>query len=430
MRGFVRAGVVPLAGLLLACGSTPVAVHTASPSASASPVAQSPSEEPSPTPPASASASPSPSAEPSPSSEPSAAPLKAAVSCRAKPAAGASLVLLGRDVYVDIASSAQLYDVTNPLAPRLVCTIANTSSHLLAGDALEYLRPTAAGTTDVVVRSISTGAETVSATLPFATRTAAWTPDASEVAYIQRVPPGPTDYSDKFIVWLFTAGHLAQLYSYPTGIGDCICRFGLPQPVLAISPDGQYLVSGWIAGKGSAPLVAYRLSDRKQVATFDITEYAALWAATGHRLFLVGVAGLAPCCVKSWTPESGLGSLPNAVQWFYGPSLSPGGAQVAFTAYPDPNNQASPRVYLYDLNGQKTSLLVDKPRAEAAFVKDDWVWYDEEVACTDCGVGTQPSGRIFAMQLSTHTESLVTFAAGEAPYTNAPWAPAEYWPAT
>src|SRR5579864_2961853 len=109
MRGFVRAGGVPLAAVLLACGSTPVAVHTASPSASASPIEQSPSQHASP----SASPSASASAEPSPSSEPSPSPLPVAVSCHGTPAGG-SLVLLGRDVYPDIASTADLYDVTNP----------------------------------------------------------------------------------------------------------------------------------------------------------------------------------------------------------------------------------------------------------------------------------------------------------------------------
>jgi len=425
MRGFVRAGAVPLAALLLACGSTPVAVHTGSPSASASPIEQSPSQQASPSASPSSSASP----EPSPSSEPSPSPLPVAVSCHGAPAAGGSLVLLGRNEYPDIASTADLYDVTNPLAPRLICTIANTSSHLLSGDTIEYLRPTAAGTTEVVVRSIATGVETTSVTLPFATGVAAWTPDGATVAFWQRVPAGPSDYSDHIAVWLFAAGHLAELYSYPLGIGDCICRFGLPRPVLSISPDGQYLVSGWFAGKGSAPLVAYRLSDRRQVTTFDSSVYDALWGETGHHAYLVGFTGLTPCCVESWTPESGLASLPNAIQWFFGPSLSPGGTHVVFTAYPDPSNQASPRVYEYDLTGQKTTMLIDQPRAEAVFVKDGWVWYGEEVACTDCPGATEASGRIFAMQLSTHTESLVTFAAGEQPATNALWAPAEYWTA-
>jgi hypothetical protein len=424
MRRHVLAAALPLATLLLACGSTPVAVHTAGPSASASPAAQSPSLQ------ATSSPSPSPSAslQASPSSEPSTPPLTVTVSCHGKPAGGA-LALLGRDVYPDFASAADLYDVTNPLAPRLICTIGNTSSHLLSNDTIEYLRPTTADKTEVVVRSITTGVETTAATLPFATRTAAWTSDGAVVAYRERVPAGPNDYSDHFAVWLFAAGHLAQLYSYPTGIGDCICRFGLPHPVLAISPDGQYLVSGWIAGKGSVPLVVYRLSDRRQVATLDASVYNALWAGSGHRLFLVSFSGVTPCCVQSWTPEAGLSPLPNASQWFYDPSLSPGGGQVAFTAYADPSNQTSPRVYVYDLAGQQTRLLIDQPRADGVFVKDDWVWYGEDVVCADCPNGTTPSGRIFAMQLSTHAESLVTFTPGEQPQTGAPWSPAGYWPA-
>jgi hypothetical protein len=104
------------------------------------------------------------------------------------------------------------------------------------------------------------------------------------------------------------------------GIGDCICRFGLPGQVLSISPDGQYIVAGWIAGKGSEPLAVYRVSDRTRVATLDNSAYRAIWDRAGHRLFL----SLFGTPAISWTPEAGTSSLTGAADWSYVSCIDPG----------------------------------------------------------------------------------------------------------
>ena len=64
-------------------------------------------------------------------------------------------------------------------------------------------------------------------------------------------------------------------------------------------------------------------------------------------------------------------------------------------------------------------------RSQVVFVKDGWVWYFEEVACTACAGGTKPSGKVFAMNLSGGAETPVAFAAGEAPPD---LEPGEFWP--
>src|SRR2546428_6093103 len=119
-------------------------------------------------------------------------------------------------------------------------------------------------------------------------------------------------------VWLCAQRRTALLSPYRTGVGDCICRFGLPHPVLAVSPDGQYLVSGWFAGKGSEPLAVYRVSDRSRVTLFDPSVMGAFWDRSGHRLFLVSVA---PTAAQSWTPEAGVSRLAGAPAWAYLPGL-------------------------------------------------------------------------------------------------------------
>jgi hypothetical protein len=113
--------------------------------------------------------------------------------------------------------------------------------------------------TDVILHSIGSGNESVMAKFPFDKAFGSWLPDLSTMAYTM---PGPDNsFGATTQVWLYSQQRTALLYTYQVGIGDCICRFGLPSQVLAISPDGLYLVAGWLAGNGSAPLAIYRLSD-------------------------------------------------------------------------------------------------------------------------------------------------------------------------
>ncbi len=44
-----------------------------------------------------------------------------------------------------------LYDVTDPVRPRLLCKIAYTSAHLFTQDTFEYLKPVSATETDVIL---------------------------------------------------------------------------------------------------------------------------------------------------------------------------------------------------------------------------------------------------------------------------------------
>jgi Tol biopolymer transport system component len=279
----------------------------------------------------------------------------------------------------------------------------------------------------VILHSLGSGNESIAAEFPFEATSSAWLPDGSVMAYTAH--PNPDDPSLQ--VWLYSQRRFDLVYTYRLGIGDCICRFGLPPQVLSISPDGQYLVSGWIAGKGSEPLAVYRVSDRARVATLTSDVYGAFWTRSGHGLFLIRFG--APSQV--WTPEQGVTSLPGAASFSVLPGPSPDGNVIAYTAYPDPNNQVNPRVWTYDLKAGTTRMLVDKSRTQVIFVKDGWVWYLDEVACTsNCAGGSMPSGKVYAMNLSSGVEQQVSFAAGEHPFTQggyADWfvfAPGEFWP--
>jgi hypothetical protein len=330
-----------------------------------------------------------------------------------------------------------IYDVTDPLHPRLVCTIGATSAHLFTGDTFAYLRPVSETATDVILHSIGSGNESKVASFPVnltdpglnAVRDEAWTPDGSLLAYTVA-----DENTNTVKVWLYSLGHARMVHQYGLGIGDCICRFGLPPAVLAFSPDGEYLVDGRLAGKGSTPLTVIRVSDGALMYTADISDYNAVWNRAGHQLFLMGSG------IQSWTPESGAqGMLGNP--WSFLPSLSPDGSTVAYTAYSDPATQLQPRVYTYDVKSQRPHLVVSGMRTQILFVKDGWVWYLEERACTStdqCTGGTVPTGNLFAMDLATGVEQSLSFAPGENPTALSgamgSWlgvfSPGEFWPSS
>ena len=328
-------------------------------------------------------------------------------------------------------ASRLIYDVTDPLHPRLVCTITGTAVHLVTGDTFAYLKPVSQNETDVMLHSIASGNDSKTASFPVNLTDTnlnevvdeAWRPDGNLLAYTVS-----DENTETVQVWLVSGGQTRAVHQYGLGIGDCACRFGIAQAVLAFSPDGAYLVDGWVAGKGATPLTVIRVSDGAVVYTADISVANAVWSPTGHQLFLIGNG------MQTWTPETGALVMQGS-PWSILPSFSPDGSTVAYTTYTDPETQLQPRVYDYDLKAQQTHLLVDKLRTQVLFVKDGWVWYLEERACSstdNCAGTTAPTGNVYAMQLSTGAEQPVTFAAGEGPVHPGEWTPftpGEFWPA-
>lgn len=322
-----------------------------------------------------------------------------------------------------------LYDVTDPIHPRLICNISNTSAHLVMDGNVEWLKPISENQTDVVISSLN-GNDNRAGSFPFRVTSGSWLPDRSVMAYSRRVAGDST-----IEVWLYANQQTVHLYTYPVGIGDCVCRFGLPPEVLAVSPDGQYVVAGWEAGKGSLPLVVFRVSDHSLTTTLNPSVMFAFWDRTGHRLIL---QRFGRSLAQTWTPETGFVDVAASEGWSYLPGLSPDGSQVAYTAYSDPNFR-EPRVYVYDRKTFSTRTLVDQLRTQVVFVKADWVWYLEERACVvadSCPGSTLPTGKVFALQLPSGKEIPVSFAAGEDPITQAgdagwlAFGPGEFWPAT
>src|SRR6266853_2544995 len=116
-----------------------------------------------------------------------------------------------------------LYDVSDPLHPRLLCRISYTSAHLFTGDTFEYLKPVSATETDVMLHSLGSGNESHAGKFPFYVTSGSWLSDQTVMAYTMpqaadnaNFPSGGTQ------VWLYAQRRTALLYTYRTGIGDCI----------------------------------------------------------------------------------------------------------------------------------------------------------------------------------------------------------------
>jgi hypothetical protein len=405
IRNLSAASVVALL-VLTACGSRaggtpPTALARSSASPTGTPIS---------TPPATASASLSASASPAPTAP------GLSVDCKTGIAAQ-NLVLLGRE-----SGGFLLYEVSDPVHPRLVCRIAGSAAHIVSAASIAYLKPVSSKT-DVIVRALQNGAETRVATFPFSAQespfaSASWWPDGSLLAYTASVDnPGAGSNAQ---VWLYANHVLKPLASYPWPLSDCICRFGFPPQENALSADGQFVLSGWPVGKGAEPFVVSRVADRSQIRVFDLSVIQATWDRTGHRLFLIGQNG-----VQSWTPEAGVTALAGSKQWMFAPSLSPDGSQAVYTAYVD-QAQTQLRVFLYDLRSATTRQLSGQPRTQVLFVKGGWVWYLDEATCQQgqpsCPPwGSSPSGKIYAQDLASAHETEVNFASGESPAITTDW---------
>lgn len=311
-----------------------------------------------------------------------------------------------------------LYDVGDPLHPRAVCKILNTWPTIVTGTTFEYLVPRADGTTDVVLHALGSNNEstvaTVKADLFHAYESwyggVAWNATSASLAYLAA---GGADANGLSVtdVWLATASARTKLYSYSVPGKDAFGRPGFAPETLAFSPDGAYLAAGWSVAT-SLPRV-FRVSDGANVGPTLPSDFRfAFWARTGDTLYLVGDTE-----VSTWSPGGAVTKI-SSTSWILEPNFSPDGKQIAFTVVTS-THQVRP--YVFDTSAGTNRLLTDQPRSSVVFVKDGWVWEDEEKTCvpaTDrpCFDPTEPDGKVLAMELATGRESTVTFAAGESTY--------------
>lgn len=350
---------------------------------------------------------------------------QASVSCTQGGSIG-SLALIGPP------REERIYEVSDPLHPRLLCRATGTTAHLWTSDTFMYLRPVKENESEIVLRSLGSGNETKVGTFPSQDVNGSWLADGSAATWTSKV--GQASNGTLLVqVWLYAEGRTTMVSTYSLPGVDSFGRPGLAPPIDDLSPDGQYLIAGWqIVSKPGTPsaLRLFRVSDRTEIPlSTPSTPRLAFWPRKGHSLYIVEADR-----VQSWSPDRGLQDLPGAGPWVMSPNFSPDGSTVAYTSL----QEGGPRVSTYDLAAQRSRLIIDKPRSQAVWVKQDWVWYLEEAPCVQtpsqpCFDPSSPTGIVLARNLVTGDGGTVSFAPGASFGQPGNWSalePGDLWPLT
>ena len=300
-----------------------------------------------------------------------------------------------------------LYDVADPVHPRLVCRGNNTEVHLVDANAMAYTK--AVGNRFFIVRrNLTTGAESQVAQLranPNLT-TIAWTSNGLLQLYTTAVQR--TNGKWLVSVHLWSKGADRVLYTFESGVGDANGRWAATL-MLEFSPDHAYIaLSDSSFTPTSYNVRIFSVAGGRQrlvTATPGLHSLGGTWIAKDRFVWATGTGK-----VMQWTPTGGAALL-RSEHWF-GPTSSSDGRWLAGTLLTDPSK---PRVLIVPAGGGKTfqtSGLASSP----GFVTPTVVWYAEEGPLTDGGgIDTWPNGTVHAFDLTNESDRVVQFGAGEAP---------------
>jgi len=183
---------------------------------------------------------------------------------------------------------------------------------------------------------------------------------------------------------------------------------------LEYSPDDKYLlmVDTFVGNQGQAPetgqFLVLRTADNSVAflppSGTSANATMATWARHSNRLYYRDAVG-----VRTWDAEvHSVGTLAGGLHW-YDPAASPDDRWLAYT---DIDANFVPHVKLYDLQGNSSVTTAPAPRSHPIFITGDTLWYLEEQACTsEClGGPSQPSGKVFAYNLTTKSETTLPFS--------------------
>jgi hypothetical protein len=333
----------------------------------------------------------SPTPSPTPSSQPTPAPTggSAKVSCTGGPGAAMAVV-----------SGQFVYDVSDPIHPRLVCRTSNTYLHI-DGNAIVYTT-VAAKKVYVVRRDLTTGVESSVGLLPAApVGSKSWTSDGSLEVYTTSQKRANGTYLVTVHIWSNGADHV--LYAIDPGFGGLEGRWAA-LPTVEFSPDHAYIaVSDSTFSINSHSLRIFSVADQKRVLLSSAATLGGTWTANDHFVW----ATTSPS-VMQWTPTGGATAL-RPERW-HGPSSSSDGAWLAATLL---TNYAKPRVLIVPVAGGKTfqTGLGSAP----TFVTSSVVWYAEEGPGTVVDPTSAPNGTVRSLDLTSGSDRVVSFRTGEKP---------------
>jgi hypothetical protein len=340
--------------------------------------------------------SPTPTSQPAPTPTPTPAPTggSASVTCSGGPGA-AMAVVAGQFVY----------DVSDPIHPRLVCRTSNTYFHLLDGNAIAYTT-IAARKVVIVRRDLTTGAESRIGQLPADPHGAkSWTSDGSLEVYSTFVPLANNRALVSVHLWANGTDHV--LYKIETGPGGLESRWS-PLPIVEISPDHAYIaINDFTFAIYGNKVRIFSVADRRQLFVTAGSGTGGTWIATDRFVWASG-------SLMEWTPTGGAKVL-RSENW-YGPTSTVEGGWMAGTFFTklgaDRIDTSKPRVSIVPIGTGRTfrTGLGSAP----TFVTTTVVWYAEEAP----GSGydpTEPNGVIHSLDLASGLDQVVQFRVGEKP---------------
>ena len=386
--GWTRKAVFLLAGLaVIACGQGVRPVAQSSPIASPM---STPSQQPDPTP------------------APMQDGITAWVTCPGKSGAVMAVV-----------AGAIVYDVADPLRPRLVCRSANTVIHLLDGNAIAYTA-VVAGHVVILRRDLTSRAESRIAQLrlephPYYYGGVGWTWDGSLEVYSTSAAPR-ADGRSLVSMHLLSNGNDHVLYTIDAGPGGLEGRWG-PRGILAFSPDRAYLAISdfpfYVYGEN---VRIFSVADQQQKFVIKGTSTGGTWIANDRFVWASG-------SLMQWTPSAGAALLRS--EYWYGVTGSSDGAWLAGTFFTrlgaDSYDNTKPQGLVVAIGGGRTfqtTGLVSSP----GFVTPTVVWYAQEAPSANGGLAgdTWPTGVIRAFDIASGSDQTVNFRAGEAPNDELP----------
>jgi hypothetical protein len=382
------AGVLFVGLIVLACG--PRVAPTAQTSSAASPTRTQ-----------------LPESTPTPTSSSTQDGITASVTCVGGPGAAMTVV-----------AGAFLYEVLDPLHPRLVCRSANTVLHLLDGNAVAYTA-VVDGHVVIVRRDLTTGAESRVAQLrlephPYYYGRVGWTWDGLlEVYATSGVPSADGRWLVSVHLWSDGADHV--LYAIEAGPGGLESRWS-PRGFLAFSQDHAYLAITdfpfYIYGEN---VRIFSIADQRQKFVTAMSSSGGTWI--GNDRFLWAPMASSPSLMQ-WTPIGGA-KLLRSEAW-YGATSSSDGLWLAGTLLTDSSN---PRALIVRDGG--LTPFTTAPGSSPGFVTQTVVWYAEEgpdtsgsYQCVEpCSHPTTPDGTVRAFDATNGTDRVVSFRVGEEPKT-------------
>ena len=387
-----RSTVLLLVGLFVtACGPRvgPIAQTTSLPSPTPTQKSQ----------PASTPMEPTPSVTATPTDD----GLVASVACSGGP--GASMAVVAGQF---------VYDVADPIRPRLVCRGANTVMRLLDAKTIAYTT-VAGGHVVIMRRDLSTGAESRIAQLrleprPYYYGVPGWTWDGSLEIYATYGLPR-ADGLWLVTVHLWSGGVDHVLYTIDAGPGGLESRWS-PRPILAFSPDRAHVaISDFAFAIYGNNIRIFSLADQRQKFVIQTSSTGGTWIGNDRFVWASG-------SLTQWTPSGG--AKPLRSEAWYAPSSSSDGLWLAGTLLTDYNNPRPLIVRDGALAAFNTGL-----GSSPGFVSPTVVWYAEEgpdtsgsYQCAEpCSHPTAPNGAVRAFDVTTGTDAVVRFRAGEGPTT-------------